>query len=129
VNHKNTNPPKINNGKGITITREEVTFPDVQHKFKMDYNGRDAYLVVTHAYESDSADYSVYATVELGGCEYDFDDWKLDDGFKDRWYESANAMFGGCFMRRTSSLTLPEDFVEMVQTMLTDLDLVIGGAQ
>jgi hypothetical protein len=113
---------QINNDTGTAVTKDEFTAAG-QQKYNLDYKGREAYLVVRH-YDS-----AVYATVALDGREYDFDDWHLDEGFKDRWNESAKSLFGGDFLSRADSLTLPDEFVAMAETMLGDLDLVIGGAQ
>jgi hypothetical protein len=113
----------INNGKGITIYREQVRFPiKVENKIPLTFHGREASLCIVHDYVD--GDYYVSAHVEVGGRAYHAYDGDVDGTFAPDWEEAVRDLFRGCFMNGVSSIVLPDYFVEMVERMLGDLDFL-----
>jgi hypothetical protein len=105
----------INNGKGMTISRNDMNFPIVTHKLKLDYKEGQAYLVI----EYDWADgfYYVSAFVELNGQELRASD--VDEG---DFMEDLNEFFGDYMhiyeLGNWTSLEVPDDILEMIEQAL-----------
>jgi hypothetical protein len=104
---------KINSGKGITIRAADVHFPTYEHRIKFDYDGKQAFLVITHEYNAERG-YGARGTVELDGKKFD-DAAYFESTHYDLWYDFINVHFENSYMANRHTYEVPKMILALIE--------------